>query len=77
MSPAAPDNLRPDPDDVDGTPSGYDIESAPVEIEQPRRAASATFVVEGQAGDAATLRAAMDPANQSLGEALRLSYCIF
>ena len=76
MSPAAPDNLRPDPDDVDGTPSGYDIESAPVEIEQPRRAASATFVVEGQAGDAATLRAAMDPANQSLGEALRLSYRI-
>lgn len=40
----------------------------------PRRAASAEFVVRSEAGSASILREAMDPANQSLTEALRLSY---
>ena len=48
-------------------------EEAP-EAEAPRREASASFqVTTPEAGEAA-IRAAMDPANQSLGEALRLSY---
>ncbi|MDA0802383.1 MAG: SPFH domain-containing protein [Planctomycetota bacterium] len=42
----------------------------------PRRSASARLTVAGEATDAAELRAAMDPANQSLGEALLLSYRI-
>ncbi len=45
-----------------------------MEVEQPRRAASAQFVVDGQTGSTAVMREAMDPANQSLAEALRLSY---
>ncbi|MEY3024507.1 MAG: hypothetical protein RJA16_1333, partial [Planctomycetota bacterium] len=53
----------------DGVPS----EEAPIE-EAPRRAASAAFEVAAESGSAASLRDAMDPANQSLGEALRLSY---
>ena len=40
----------------------------------PRRAASAQFVVDAQVGSAAALREAMDPANQSLADALRLSF---
>jgi regulator of protease activity HflC (stomatin/prohibitin superfamily) len=47
------------------------LESAP---EHPRRAASAEFVVKAQVGSSRILREAMDPANQSLGEALKLSY---
>ena len=39
-----------------------------------RRAASAEFVVQGAIGSEAALREAMDPANQSLAESLRLSY---
>ncbi len=50
------------------------IDEEPMEVEQPRRAASARFTVEGEIGSAAALREAMDPANQSLAEALRLSY---
>ena len=50
----------------------YDEES--IEVEAPRRAASAEFDVEGSVGSDAILREAMDPANQSLREALRLSY---
>jgi regulator of protease activity HflC (stomatin/prohibitin superfamily) len=46
----------------------------PMEVEESRREASARFVVEEVDSKAAHLRAAMDPANQSLGEALRLSY---
>jgi modulator of FtsH protease HflK len=46
----------------------------PMEVEEPRRAASARFVVEDVESNTSQLRAAMDPANQSLGEALRLSY---
>jgi len=51
-----------------------DGELTPMEVEAPRRAASAQLVVaEGDTGEA-SVRAAMDPANQSLGDALRLSY---
>ena len=39
----------------------------------PRRAASAEFVVTSESGSETALRDAMDPANQSLAEALRLS----
>ncbi len=40
----------------------------------PRRAASAEFEIETRVGTAVALRDAMDPANQSLGDALRLSF---
>lgn len=40
----------------------------------PRRGASAQFSVPGAVGAEAAMRQAMDPANQSLAEALRLSY---
>jgi regulator of protease activity HflC (stomatin/prohibitin superfamily) len=46
----------------------------PMEIEEPRREASARFVVDKVESSSVQMRAAMDPANQSLGEALRLSY---
>lgn len=42
----------------------------------PRRAASAEFVVSAEAGSEAALREAMDPANQSFADALRLSFRI-
>ncbi|MBX3354816.1 MAG: hypothetical protein KF724_03855 [Phycisphaeraceae bacterium] len=42
----------------------------------PRREASVRLQVSAEAGGEAALREAMDPANQSLGEALRLSYRI-
>ncbi len=45
-----------------------------MEVEAPRRAASAQLVVEAEVGADAELREAMDPANQSLADALRLSY---
>ncbi len=45
-----------------------------MEVEAPRRAASAQLVVEGEVGADAELREAMDPANQSLADALRLSF---
>lgn len=63
-----PDADRPSPihDDVP--------EEAPMEVEAPRRAASAEFEVRTEVGAEAQLRQAMDPANQSLREALRLSY---
>jgi modulator of FtsH protease HflK len=44
------------------------------EDEAPRRGASAQYSVSASAGAEAAMRQAMDPANQSLGEALRLSY---
>lgn len=44
------------------------------ESEAPRRAASAEFVVSSEVGAATALRDAMDPANQSLADALRLSF---
>ncbi|HWB20937.1 MAG TPA: hypothetical protein VG711_11600, partial [Phycisphaerales bacterium] len=48
----------------------------PMEVEPARRAASATFDVQANIGGEASLREAMDPANQSLAEALKLSYRI-
>jgi regulator of protease activity HflC (stomatin/prohibitin superfamily) len=42
--------------------------------EEPRRAASARFIVDSEVGSEAMLRDAMDPANQSLADALRLSF---
>ena len=50
------------------------LETEPMAVEQPRRAASARFVVESEVGSAAALREAMDPANQSLADALHLSF---
>ena len=60
-------------------PSEAEFAGVPVEEEQaeeqaPRRAASAEFIVESEAGSQVLLREAMDPANQSLREALRLSF---
>jgi regulator of protease activity HflC (stomatin/prohibitin superfamily) len=67
------------PDDESEIPnldaSGYAQEGSEVEdVDAPRRAASARFVVDATVGSEAAMRDAMDPANQSLGEALRLSY---
>jgi modulator of FtsH protease HflK len=45
-----------------------------LDVEAPRRAASAQFVVDSDVGSEAALREAMDPANQSLADALRLSF---
>jgi regulator of protease activity HflC (stomatin/prohibitin superfamily) len=59
---------------ADTPDDGVPIDEEPMELEQPRRAASAEFVVESQAGSQAMLREAMDPANQSLRDALRLSF---
>ncbi len=50
------------------------VEDLPMEAETPRRAASAQLIVEGEVGSDAAMRDAMDPANQSLADALRLSY---
>ena len=55
-------------------PGDFSIESEPMDTETPRRAASAKFVVDADVGSEAALREAMDPANQSLADALRLSY---
>jgi regulator of protease activity HflC (stomatin/prohibitin superfamily) len=44
------------------------------EMDLPRRGASARFSVAGVDSERAKLREALDPANQSLAEALRLSY---
>ncbi len=65
----------PEQDPRDGLPDGGLIEEGGPEVES-RRAASAAFEIEAEPGSAAALRDAMDPANQSLGEALRLSYRI-
>lgn len=46
----------------------------PAPDQAPRRGASAQFQVAESAGTQAAMRQAMDPANQSLAEALRLSY---
>ena len=53
---------------------GVLTESSPMEIEAPRREASAQFNVTAEVGSQAALREAMDPANKSLGEALQLSF---
>ena len=69
-----PDHPEP-PAARDGADLGeVPVEEEPVESPPPRRAASARFEVETEVGSRAALREAMDPANQSLAEALRLSY---
>lgn len=50
------------------------IDERPIEEGQPRRAASARFVVEGGVGPEAELREAMDTAHKSLADSLRLSF---
>ena len=49
-------------------------EESPMEVEAPRRAASAQFNVTTDIGSQAALREAMDPANKSLADALQLSF---
>src|SRR5436190_5760703 len=73
-----PNNMRRrrGPDD-ESFNSDVPYESEPMEVEDsdaPRRAASARLIVDSQVGSEAALREAMDPANQSLAEALRLSF---
>lgn len=58
----------------DDTPVDAGYAEEPPETEAPRRSASAQLVVTSETGSAAMLREAMDPANQSLRDALRLSY---
>ena len=52
------------------------VDEESMEVEAPRRAASAEFVVTAETGSEAALREAMDPANQSFADALRLSFRI-
>ncbi len=59
---------------TDALVPGDPLEEELMEVEAPRRAASAQFVVEAGIGSEAALREAMDPANQSLADALRLSF---
>jgi len=54
----------------DSGPDGLE----PMEVEAPRRAASARFDVAGREDEG--MRDALDPATQSLGDALKLSYRI-
>jgi regulator of protease activity HflC (stomatin/prohibitin superfamily) len=64
-------------DDANSVPEDAPFEYEAMDVEEsnsPRRAASARFEVESDVGSEAALRGAMDPANQSLAEALRLSF---
>ncbi|MCI0364173.1 MAG: hypothetical protein L0Y44_04650 [Phycisphaerales bacterium] len=61
-------------DPVEGLSQPYETEPLEVEDDAPRRAASARFIVDSEVGSSAALRDAMDPANQSLADALRLSF---
>ena len=77
MTPGDSDNVNRPPDEptldnLAGVPFGHEDEAG--EHAQPRRAASAEFLVESEVGSEALLREAMDPANQSLRDAMRLSY---
>jgi len=75
-----PDNGGFDSRPGNGSPDEPMHSGVPIEQEaadqshQPRRAASAEFIVEDEVGSAAALREAMDPAHKSLTDALRLSY---
>jgi hypothetical protein len=75
------EDTRPHPEDqptpsepVNGPGDVVEETDPDLEPQAPRRAASAEFLVQAEAGSEAALRDAMDPANQSLREALRLSY---
>lgn len=65
---------RPQQEAEGGDVQGVPIEQEPMAVEAPRRAASAEFEVRSEVGSQAALREAMDPANQSLTDALRLSF---
>lgn len=74
---AHPNDVNPDDQHL----PGFDPETGDVPVEDdgleeqsPRRAASAQFIVQSSVGSDAALREAMDPANQSLADALRLSF---
>lgn len=73
-----PNQTPPPPPPSDDEPTPQDQvpveEEEAVEPEHPRRAASAEYIVEREVTSAVALREAMDPAHQSLTEALRLSY---
>tara|TARA_B100001059_G_scaffold225270_1_gene252260 strand:+ start:4991 stop:6463 length:1473 start_codon:yes stop_codon:yes gene_type:complete len=62
-----------DPNQIDGVP----IEAVPMQVEAPRRAASADFNVDAEIGSDAALREAMDPANRSLTDALHMTFRVF
>ncbi len=68
-------NLSDDEFEPNAAERGYAEEPPEIEEDdQPRRAASARFIVDSEVGSEAMLRDAMDPANQSLADALRLSF---
>lgn len=77
---ANPNDVTPWGDDPDGQRplnQPYAQEESEQGDDAPRRrggTASARFIVESDVGADAALRDAMDPANQSLADALRLSY---
>jgi regulator of protease activity HflC (stomatin/prohibitin superfamily) len=69
---------EPNQDDelIEGLPEGTPVGDGAAEEEIPRREASAEFVISADAGSEAAIREAMDPANQSFADALRLSFRI-
>ncbi|MHC4989703.1 MAG: SPFH domain-containing protein [Planctomycetota bacterium] len=73
MPDADDNNIDPiDPIEPSGPERPYEEE--PMDVETPRRAASAQFIVDSEAGAITSLREAMDPAHQSLTDALRMSF---
>ena len=71
-----PSDSTPENDSLPDSEGGIPVDFDPFEEEeaQPRRAASAEFEVAAEIGAIAAMRDAMDPANQSLADALRLSF---
>ena len=69
------DNEHNEPID-ESTTDGTPVHQEPASEDGPRRSASAEFVVSAEAGSEAAIREAMDPANQSFADALRLSFRI-
>lgn len=61
---------------IEGDAQGVPVFEESTDQDGPRRAASAEFVVSAEAGSEAAIREAMDPANQSFADALRLSFRI-
>ena len=70
LGPSASDN---DPIEDHAVPIEEDVFQEEEQV-IPRRAASAQFIVQAEVGSEAALREAMDPANQSLADALKLSF---
>ena len=61
---------------IEALSKGTPVEGEFLDEDSPRRAASAEFEVSAEAGSEAAIREAMDPANQSFADALRLSFRI-